>query len=154
MITSFTPKKSFCFFWGRSMGVSVTSITVTTGISAWFSRAFFPFKRKFPDCQSIFSVLFTIRPIVDSDSWPLVPMWKYVLYCRQYSNVTKTCSSLDSLGFSPLLDGFGRETSAWAFVERSAERWIRFSFNTFYWFYHLSVGLFIHTETAFELFIW
>ncbi len=90
MITSFTPKKSFCFFWGRSMGVSVTSITVTTSISAWFSRAFFPFKRKFPDCQSIFSVLFTIRPIVDSDSWPLVPMWKYVLYSRQYSNVTKT----------------------------------------------------------------
>ncbi len=77
-----------CFFWGRSMGVSVTSITVMTGISAWLSKAFFPFKRKFPDCKSIFSVLFTIRHIVDSDSSQLVPMWKYVpVYKRLYVNV-------------------------------------------------------------------
>jgi len=106
-------KKIFLFLLGRSMGVSVTYITVTTGISAWLSKAFFPFKRKFPDCKSIFYVLFRIRHIVDPYSFQVVAMWKYVLYSCQYSNVTKTCSSIYSLGLVTLLDGFGRETSAW-----------------------------------------
>jgi len=140
------------------MGVSVTSITVTTGISSWLSKAFFPFKRNFPDCKLHISIKLLpfascLLPILTKKLilHDYLAMWKYVLYSRQYSNVTKTCSSIDSLGLVPLLDGLSRETSAWDFgvrsVERSVERWIRVCFNTFYCFYHLSICLLMHTET-------
>jgi hypothetical protein len=54
MITSFTPKKSFCFFWGRSLGVSVTSITVTTVSLLDLVELFFLLNGSFPIVKAFF----------------------------------------------------------------------------------------------------
>ena len=88
-------------FFGRSMGLSVTSTSTVSYFVSGRKSAFFPGSAKEPLFISTFSTHFTVRCTLLSSSPKLAPMCANDRYSRQYSNTIKSLSSMSILGFRP-----------------------------------------------------
>ena len=88
---------SLLFFFGRSIGVSVTSTMIYSKLFSLSRNTFLPGNFKSLQFLSRFSILTIVRETVASDNCQRLAIWNWVGYSRQYSSVNKTWSSTDNL---------------------------------------------------------
>lgn len=114
MLLFFAAIEATLFFWGRSIGLSVTSTTMTLQLSLWWGNSFLPGKRNLPELINKVSTFCTSRHTAYSLSLQLVAIWNWVRYSRQYSSANSNWSSTLSLHCPPRLplrSRLGRSTS-------------------------------------------
>ena len=85
---------SSLFFFGRSITVSVASTTMISNRFSFPCKTFLPGNLKSGQRLKISSILRMIRQTVGSLKCHELAMWNCVRYSRQYSNVSKTWSSI------------------------------------------------------------
>lgn len=81
---------SLLFFFGRSIGVSVTSTITNSKVLSLSRSTFLPGSFKSLQCLSRFSILTIVRETVASDNCQRLARWNCVGYSRQYSSVSST----------------------------------------------------------------
>lgn len=88
---------SALFFFGRSIGVSVTSTTINSKVFSLARKTFLPGSWRSVQFFKRFSILRIVRETVASDTCHRLAIWNCVGYSRQYSSMSNTWSSTDSL---------------------------------------------------------
>ena len=103
---------SLLFFFGRSIGVSVTSTMTNSKLFSLSRKTFLPGNFKSRQFLSRFSIFSMVRETVASDNCQRLARWNWVGYSRQYSSVSKTWSVTANLHGLP--DFFcTRRSSSW-----------------------------------------